>query len=130
MQSIDQSVTTRHEFRLTIGRKIGQSIFATVFLIGAGSFVTLAMNPFGREFAVAVGVLALVLWIMLLVQVWSSRLILDGNRIGVHSAFRTHSASRAEIEGLRKIKNQYGSWTRFYLKGDMGAFSISDSSHG
>ena len=56
-----------------------------------------------------------------------SRLTLDGSQLELRSALRTHTAERSEIEGLRKIKNQYGSWTRVYLKEDRGAFNVSDS---
>lgn len=45
----------------------------------------------------------------------------------MRSALRTFTADRNEIEGLRKISNQYGSWTRIYLKGNGGAFYVSGS---
>jgi len=126
MLSIDQTSTTRHEYPLTTSRKIAQSVFAGIFLVGAGFFFKLAVDPTGRDFALAVGGTSLILGLMLIVRVWTSRLILDGNRIEVRSAFGTHSATRPEIEGLRKIENQYGHWTRVYLKHDSGSFSISD----
>jgi hypothetical protein len=56
-----------------------------------------------------------------------SRLILDGERIELRSALRTHTAHRNDIEGLRKIEDQYGRRTRICLKEGRGAFNVSDS---
>jgi hypothetical protein len=125
MHPIDQTGTQR-KYPLTTGRKVGQSVFAGVFLVGAGFFFNLAVNPIGRDFALAIGGISLILGLALTLQAWTSRLILDGDRIEVRSAFRAHGATRAEIEGLRKIENQYGRWTRIYLKQDLGSFSVSD----
>jgi hypothetical protein len=126
MLPIDQTSTTRHEYRLTTGRRITQSLFAGVFLVGAGFFLKLAINPIGRDFVLAIGGISLILGLMIIVQGWTARLILDGDQIEVRTAFRAHSATRTEIEGLRKIENQYGRWTRVYLKQDLGSFSVSD----
>jgi hypothetical protein len=125
MHPIDQTCTHR-KYLLTTGRKVSQSVFAGVFFVGAGFFLKLAVNPFGRDFALAIGGISLILGLALILQAWTSRLILDGDRIEVRSAFRTHGATRDEIEGLRKIENQYGRWTRIYLKQDLGSFSVSD----
>ena len=86
-------------------------LLAGVFVVGAGFFLKLAIDPIGRDFVLAVGEISLILGLMIIVQVWTARLILDGDQIEVRSAFRTQSAPRAEIEGLRKIENQYGRWT-------------------
>jgi hypothetical protein len=126
MHPIDQTFTHR-KYTLTTGRKVSQSVFAGVFFVGAGFFFKLAINPIGRDFALAIDGISLILGLALILQAWTSRLILDGDRIEVRSAFRTHGAIRAEIEGLRKIENQYGRWTRIYLKQDLGSFSVSDS---
>lgn len=126
MHPLDQTSTTRREYPLTTGRKINQGLLAGVFLVGAGFFLNLAVNPIGRDFAFAIGGISLILGLVLVAHAWSSRLTLDGDRIEVRSAFRIHSATRAEIEGLRKIENQYGRWTRVYLKQDLGSFSVSD----
>ena len=126
MLSLDQTSTTRREYSLTTGRKISQGVYAGVFFVGAGFFLKLAVNPIGRDFVLAIGGISLTLGLMLIVKAWTARLILDGDRIEVRSAFRTHSATRTEIEGLRKIENQYGRWTRVYLKQDLGSFSVSD----
>jgi len=125
--SFDQISATRREYQLKNGRKIHHILLAAVFLVGAGFFFKLAIDPIGREFALVVGVIALAPGMMLLLQAWRCRLILDGDDIEVQSAFRMHRAARNEIEGLRTIENQYGRWTRVYLKNDQGAFNVSNS---
>lgn len=126
MDSLEQVGAARREYRLTTGRKLNQTVLAAAFLVGAGFFFKLALNPIGREFALAVGLLSLILGLMIIVQAWSSRLILDGDRIEVRSAFRSHNARRNEIEGLRTVQNQYGRWTCIYPKQDRGSFNVSD----
>ena len=44
----------------------------------------------------------------------------------MRSVLRTRSATLPEIEGIRRTENQYGRWTRVYLKQSLGDFSISD----
>ena len=127
MRSLDQLSAARRQYALTTGRKLNYAVLALALLIGAGFFFKLAIDPVGRVFALVVGVIFLAPGIMLLVQSWRSRLVLEGDVIELHSAFRVHSAGRDEIKGLRTIENQYGRWTRVYLKHDQGAFNVSDS---
>ena len=127
MSSLDQTNATRREYALTNGRRFNYSLLAAVFLIGAGYFFKLAINPIGREFALVVGVIFLAPGVILLLQAWRCRLILQDDTIEVYSAFRIHRATRDEIEGLRAIENQYGRWTRVCSKHDKGAFNVSDS---
>ncbi len=127
MPSLEQIGVTRCEYALTNGRRLNHVLLAAVFLIGAGFFFKLAIDPIGRDFALVVGVIALVPGTMLLLKAWRCRLILEGDAIELHSGFRIHRATRHEIEGLRTIENQYGRWTRVYLNDDQHAFNISDS---
>lgn len=127
MPSLDQISATRREYVLTNERKIKHALLAAVFLIGAGFFFKRAIDPIGREFALVVGIILLAPGAMLLLQAWRSRLILERDVIELHTAFRIHHATRDEIEGLRTIQNQYGRWTRVYLKRDRGTFNVSDS---
>jgi hypothetical protein len=126
MPSLDQISATRREYVLTNGRKINQTLFAAVFLVGAGFFFKLAINPIGREFALVVGIIFLAPGIMFLLEAWRSRLILEREVIELHTAFRAYQATHDEIEGLRTIQNQYGRWTRVYLKHDRGSFNVSN----
>lgn len=117
----------RQEYRLKTSRKLTHLAYASMLMIGAGFFFKLAINPFGRDFALVVGFLLLISSLILVRLAFRSRLILDGSRIELRSVFRTFAADRSQIEGLRKITNQYGSWTRICIKDHCGAFDISDS---
>lgn len=57
----------------------------------------------------------------------NSRLILDGSRIELHTALHIFTADRSQIEGLRKIQDQYGCRTRICLKDGGDSFNVSDS---
>ena len=127
MPLLNQTIAPRREYRLTSGRKIGQTLLGSVLLTCAAFFFKLAADPIGREFALAVGCLFLAPGILLLLQSWRSRLILERDAIELHSALRVHRALRKDIEGLRTIQNQYGCWTRVYLRQSPGAFDVSDS---
>lgn len=126
MHALEQVGTNHREYLLTTSRKIEQSLLAAVILGGAGFFLRLAVNPIGREFALVVGGILLIPGLLLIAQTWTSRLILDGERIEVRSIFRAHSATLADIEGIRKNENQYGRWTHIYLKRGLNSFSVSD----
>lgn len=127
MHSSSEMNTIRHEYPLTGSRKVTHLIYAAMFLIGAGFFFRLAIDPVGREFPLVVGVLFLVPGLIMVSLAVRSRLILDGDDIELRSALRTHAANRSEIEGLRTIENQYGRWIRICLSEGRGAFNVSDS---
>ena len=127
MHSAEEIETTRHEYRLSTFGRLRYLGLAAIFLIWSGFFFKAAVHPVGREFVLVVGILFLIPGIILVTISFRSRLILDGNQIEIRSPFRTHSANREDIEGVRTVKNQYGRWTRICLKQDRGAFNVSDS---
>src|SRR6185503_8667437 len=127
MSSLEQENAVRHEYQLTTFHKSAHLVFAVGLIVAAGSFFYLAENPIGRDFALIVGISLLISGFTLALSTFRSRLIIDGNRIEVRSALHTASADRNEIEGLRQMKNQYGSWTRIYLRENRGAFNVSGS---
>ena len=130
MQSLQEINATRGEYQLKTFQKLLYLALAAVFLCGGGFFLKLASDPAGREFAMVVGLLFLVPGFILVSLALRSRLILDGDRIELRSALRTFTANRNEIDGLRAIENQYGRWTRIYLKDGRDAFNVSSSFSG
>jgi hypothetical protein len=120
----------RRQYRLRGLQKFQYLALAAVFLVGTGFFLKLAADPIGRDFVLVVGLAFLIPGLALISLALRSRLTLDESRIEVRSALRTFTANRNDIEGLRAISNQYGRWTRIYLKGDSGAFNVSDSFSG
>lgn len=124
----NQITASRRDYRLTNGRKIILTLLAAVFLGFAAIFFKMAVDyPRGREFPLALGVIFLTPGILVLLQTWRSRLVLEHDTIELHSAFRVRRAVREEIEGLRTIQNRYGYFTRLYLRQGRGAFNVSDS---
>jgi hypothetical protein len=117
---------TRREYRLKTWNIIFWLFLAAASLVGAGFFFKQAIDAIGLLF----GLLFLVPGLLLTSLVLRGRLVLEANRIEVHSALRTFTANREEIEGIRKVKNQFDSWTRIYLKDNRGAFNVSDSFSG
>lgn len=127
MHLSEQFNIMRREYCLDSPQKFRYLGLAVIFLVGAGFFLRLAADPIGRDFVLAVGLGSLIAALALISLALRSRLLLDGSRIEVRSALRTFAADRCEIEGLRTISNQYGRWTRIYLKDDGGAFDVSSS---
>lgn len=127
MDSFDGIGSGQREYRLKGSQKFSYLALASIFIFGAGFFFKLAINPIGRDFVLIVGGIFLIPGLILLSLAFRSRLILDGDRIELRSAIRTFSANRSDIEGLRKVENQYGSWTRICLKEDRGAFNVSNA---
>lgn len=119
--------TSRHEYRLATSQKFHYLALAAIFLVSAGFFFKLGIDPVGREFALAVGVLLLIPGVILVSLALRSRLILDGDRIELRSAWRTFTADRSEIEGVRKFQNRYDSWVRICLRENGGSFNVSES---
>ena len=127
MDALNAIQTTR-EYRLNSSQKLQYLVLAALCLFGAGFFFKLAIDdPIAADFALVVSVIALVPGIILVSLALRSRLILDGNRIQLRSALRTFNADRNEIEGLRKIQNQYGRWTRLCFADERRDFSVSES---
>lgn len=123
-----QISASRRDYRLTNRRKIALTLIGAGLLVCAGFFFKIAVDySTEREISLGGGVIFLTPAIFFLLQPWRSRLILEHDVIELHLAFRVRRAVREEIEGLRTTQNQYGSWTRVYLKQGRGAFSVSDS---
>lgn len=127
MHLSNQISASRRDYRLTNGRKISLTLLAAVLLVFAALLFKMAVDyPRGREFPLLLGIIFLIPGIWVLLQAWRSRLVLEHDTIELHSAFRVRRAVREEIEGLRTTQNQYGCWTRVYLRQGRGAFSVSD----
>ncbi|MDR3740466.1 MAG: hypothetical protein P4L40_15740 [Terracidiphilus sp.] len=62
--------------------------------------------------------------IYMLATVVRSRLVIDGTRIEVRTAFRDRSADVSEIEGFRTIRSRNGNYTWLKLREGRGAINI------
>jgi hypothetical protein len=68
-----------------------------------------------------------VLGVYLVALAVRSKLIIDGNQVEVHYAFRERSADLSEIEGFRTVSTRNGSYWILQLKGNLGKITISKS---
>lgn len=127
MPILNEVNATRREYRLTAFQKSVKLVFALGLLVAACSFFHLAENPIGRDFALIVGTSFLVPGLIQALSALRSQLVLDGTRIEVRSALCTFTVDRNEIQGLRRMKNNYGSWIRLYLRENRGALNVSSS---
>ena len=127
MESLSKIDASRRVYSLQTSQKLVYLTGAAAFIVGAGFFFKLAIDPIGRDFVLAVGLVFLLLGFIVVSLAMRSRLILEGSRIELRSALRTFTADRSEIDGLRTIDDQYGLRTRIYLKGNRGAFNVSRS---
>jgi hypothetical protein len=127
MDSLQKANTGRREYRLTTFQKGVYWIYGSMSFVGSGFFVKLAINPFGRDFALVVIALLLGLGLYLILLSLRSRLILDGSRIEVRYAFKEFAADRNEIEGIRTIENRQGIRKQVCLKDGRGRFNVLDA---
>jgi hypothetical protein len=127
LESLSKIETSRCGYRLKTSQRLVYLAYASVFIVGAGFFFKLAIDPIGRDFALLVGLVSLTLGSTIVSLAMRSQLILEGSRIELRSALRTFTADRSEIDGLRTIDDQYGLRTRIYLKENRGAFNVSSS---
>lgn len=127
MSSINQVSAIRREYRLQTSQKYMKLVMALFYVGCAGFIFRLAKHPAGRDFVLISGSCFLIPGLIMGLSAIRSRLILDGSRIEVGTALRTFIADRSEIEGVRQMKNNYGRWTRVYLRENRGAFNVSAS---
>jgi hypothetical protein len=108
MQAID---TGRHEYRMGMGTRALMFILGLV-IGGAGIFVASVATAHAHiDLAILLGVLiplAIGLWVV--ATGLRSRLVIDGKRIEVRSAFQEKTAELSEVEGLRIVTTRYGSY--------------------
>jgi hypothetical protein len=117
---------TRCEYRIKPWKK-ALSLLLGVPLTVAGLFVA-ATSRFGQD-KITAGISCLFFLaagVYLLAWAFRSRLVLDGTRIEVRTAFGERTADLHEIEGFRTISTRYGSIKRLQLKNGAGAISVSN----
>jgi len=122
--------TTRREYKLSSSRRLSHAIWATIFLAIAVFFFKLSTDPYGRDFALCIGAIAFTTGVYFALLSFRSQLTLDGDVMELRSALRVRRINRTEIEGLRTLSNQYGTWTCIYSTDGHSAIKISDYFNG
>ena len=120
-----QTDAMRREYQVKAWKKIFFAILG-VFLLTCGSALVLALR------ATSSNALALVPAIAFFAGgaytfLWGlrGRLVIDGSRIEIRSAFQEKSADLSEIEGYRTFSSRNGNYYRLYLKDGRGSILLS-----
>jgi len=124
MISSQQMDTSRCVYQMKTWKRAFCIILGFV-LIACGSIFTLTSS------SAASGSLALIPMMFFLAAgiymfAWAlrARLVIDGPRIEVRSAFQQKTADRSEIEGFRTFSSRNGTYLRLYLKDDRGSITV------
>ena len=96
-------------------------VLAAVYVGGGVPILRLGVDPVGITIACLLAIPGLILASSAL----RSRLILDGDRLELRSALRTRTVRRDDVDGLQRIRNNYGTSTRIFLRNDRGALTVS-----
>ncbi len=116
---------TRCEYRIKPWKK-ALSLLLGVALVAGSLFVCTSSFGPDRIAARVSSLFFLAGGIYVLAWAFRSRLIFDGMRIEVRSAFGERSADVHEIEGYRTISSRYGTEKQLRLKNDAGSLTISN----
>lgn len=128
MDSFPQAYTGRHEYTLKSWQKLLYLLVGMVFLTFGVVFGPLLFRASAASLPAAVPALFFLgFGIYMLAQAARARLILDGTRIVVRSAFRERTADQGDIEGFRTISTRNGSYAQLQLKQGLGTISIPNA---
>jgi hypothetical protein len=125
MQTSNQINLNRREYGLT-GYQRGVYLFYAAMLIGFGLFFWIKI-PDGGLFVLVINAVTLSGAFAVVALALRSRLVLQGDWVELRSLVRTFRANRNEIAGLRRIRNQYGAWTRIYRKDGGHGMDVSNA---
>lgn len=128
MDSFQQAYPGRREYPLKSWQKLLYLLVGMVFLTFGVVFGPLLFRTSASSLPAAVPALFFLgFGIYMLAQAARARLILDGTRIVVRSAFREQSADQGDILGYRTISTRNGSYTQLRLKQGLGTISIPNA---
>ncbi len=127
METLEQSTTTRHEYRMKGWQQTILVVIGAAGLLGALAILATTLGDSGRSGPLLLAVFIAAFGVFMLSSALRSRLIIDRDHIEVRGAIREWSAESSEITGFRRISSRNGSFIKFYLKDGRGSRSMSDS---
>ena len=127
METLQQSTTTRHEYRMKSWQKIILVVIGAAGLLGALAILAATFGDSGRSSPLLLVVFIAAFGVFMLSSALRSRLIIDRDHIEVRGAIREWSAESSEIAGFRRISSRNGSFIKFYLKDGRGSRTMSNS---
>jgi tetratricopeptide (TPR) repeat protein len=124
--TVDGDVCTRRAYTLKTSQKAWYLVYAAFCLSAGGYFLreTIA-HPLGLALGLPFGLLFAVPGLILALAALRSRLILTGDELELRSALRTRTVRRDDIDGLQRIRNANGKFTRIFLKEHRGVLTVS-----
>jgi hypothetical protein len=128
MNSVPQIDTARHVYTITTWKKVLYLLLAAFFAL-AGVFLTILAysGDSGHAIRWMIGPLFLLVSIYVASYALRSRMIIEGSRIEVRTAFGQKSAEVSEIEGVRTITTRNGTYQELGLKEGRASIAISSA---
>ncbi len=128
MNSISQEPTGRHEYALKSWMKLVYLIGGVFFLVMGAAFGPTLFRTSTTALPAMLPVLFFIgFGVYMLARLARARLVIDGSRIEVRSAFTDRSAERSEIEGFRTINSRNGTYIKLLLRDGRGSITIPQS---
>lgn len=125
MDAIPRYVPGRREYGVKIWLRMIYLLAGMGFLVFGLALGPVLLRAPARGLAAALpGLCLLGFGIYMLATVARSRLVIDGTRIEVHTAFRERSADLNEIAGFRTIRSRNGNYTWLKLREGRGSITI------
>jgi hypothetical protein len=128
MNSVPQIDTVRHVYGIQTWKKILYLLLAAFFAL-AGAFLTILAfsGDSGQLLQWIMGPAFVAISIYVASYSLRSRMIIEGSRIQVRTAFGEKSADLSEIEGFRTITTRNGSYQELGLKEGRGSITLSSA---
>lgn len=114
----------RREFPMKAWKKMFGLLFGVALCAGSWFLGTMTAAKSSGPAAWLPAAFLFATGIYLLAWVVRSRLVIDGSRIEVQTAFTNRSADRSQIEGYRTIQTRNGNYKQFQLRDGAGYLSV------
>ena len=126
MNSTDQLLSTRHEYRMKAWYRSFLLIMGAPAVSFAAVLAFLAWNGSNATLPAFMTVIFLFFGIYLIALSMRSRVIIEGNRLEIRGAFTDRSAELSEMRGYRTISSRNGKYTQIYLNNGRKSLTLSN----
>lgn len=124
--TVDPNFRIRRAYSLETSQKVLYLVYGAIGLGGGGFFLyETVVHPLGLPLGLPFALLFGIPGLILALSAVRSRLILEGDQLELRSALRTRAVRRDDIDGLQRIRNANGTFTRIFLKERRGVLTVS-----